>query len=440
MSLEDKREARRTRRARNQFLSYLVVILLLLGIAFGVVYALGLFPLKSSGEQPESTTGDLQSQVEAIINSEETIDKPVESTEPVVILTWEEKMEQLIASTIDNMPLEDKVAGLFIVTPEAISKTDAVTEPNDAIKDGLNQYAVGGLYFRAQNMKSEEQLTTLVNGSAAYSRYALFLATTEEGGKQGELVKSGVYAQREYSESTIGSEGDTAAAYQAGFNIASKMTSYGFNLNFAPSCDLASVENSAAAYNSYGSDAKTVSGFMKEMLRGMTEWSLNSCAVHFPGIGGTTQSTADGIAVSNRTAEEFRQNEFQVFQAAIEAQVPMIMVGHMAAPALTGDNIPCSLSAEVVTNILRNELGYQGVIISDALNKKAISEYYGSNEAAVMALKAGCDMLLMPENFEQAYNAVLEAVENGTISEQRIDDALTRIYFIKYADKIDRME
>ena len=134
--------------------------------------------------------------------------------------------------------------------------------------------------------------------------------------------------------------------------------------------------------------------------------------------------------------EDFQANEFAVFQAGIDAGADMIMVGHMSAPALTGDNTPCSLSKAVITDILREQMNYKGVIISDALNMSAISEYYSSEQAAVMALKAGCDMILMPENFQEAYEGVLQAVAEGTISEERINDSLRRIYRIKYADKI----
>lgn len=114
----------------------------------------------------------------------------------------------------------------------------------------------------------------------------------------------------------------------------------------------------------------------------------------------------------------------------------MVMVSHMAAPSLSGDNTPCSMSSTVVTDILRNEMGFDGVIITDAMNLKAISEYYSADEAAVLALKAGCDMILMPEDFEKAYNGVLEAVQNGVISEERINDSLRRVYRIKYADRV----
>lgn len=115
----------------------------------------------------------------------------------------------------------------------------------------------------------------------------------------------------------------------------------------------------------------------------------------------------------------------------------MIMVSHMSAPGLDESNVPCSMSETVVTGILRRELGFQGVIISEPMNRKAISDYYSSDEAAVSALKAGCDMILAPEDFEKAYNGVLEAVRDGRISEERINDSLKRVYRIKYADRIE---
>ena len=126
-----------------------------------------------------------------------------------------------------------------------------------------------------------------------------------------------------------------------------------------------------------------------------------------------------------------------MFKAAIDAGANMIMVGHMAAPSLVGDNTPSSMSSVIVTDILRDELGFEGVIITDAMDMSAISEYYESDHAAIMALKAGCDMILMPDDYEAAYNGVLQAVKDGVISEERVNDSLRRIYRIKLADKVD---
>ena len=129
--------------------------------------------------------------------------------------------------------------------------------------------------------------------------------------------------------------------------------------------------------------------------------------------------------------------EFLPFQSGIEAGADMIMVGHITAPNLTdGDSLPASISEKIITGVLRNELGYHGIIITDAMNMGAITEYYKSDVAAIMALKAGADMVLMPENFEEAYQGVLDAVVDGTVSEERIDDSLRRIYRVKLKSRV----
>ena len=271
-----------------------------------------------------------------------------------------------------------------------------------------------------------------MNSSA---KYPLFIAVDEEGGSVARVADAGI-GQTVDSAQAIGQSGDANIAYQAGATIGTYLSQLGFNLDFAPVADLANVENSVMASRSYGSDPAVVSGFVTSMMQGLEEQNVTACLKHFPGIGSSTQDTHDGLASTDRSAEDFRANEFAVFQAGIDAGANMIMVGHMAAPSLTGDNTPCSLSSSVVTDILRTELNFEGVIITDALNMSAVSEYYSSDEAAVLALRAGCDMLLMPEDFETAYNGVLQAVQDGTISEERINDSLRRIYRIKYADRV----
>ena len=210
----------------------------------------------------------------------------------------------------------------------------------------------------------------------------------------------------------------------------------GFNLDFAPVADLANVEGSIMEGRAYGTDAGTAAGFVAAMVKGLQEQKVSACLKHFPGIGSSAQDTHNGMASSDRTEEQFRAEELAVFRAGIDAGAQVIMVGHMSAPALTGDNEPCIFSRRLLTDILREEMDYDGVIITDALNMSAVSDYYGADEAAIMAVLAGCDMLLMPEDFEKAYNGILQAVADGNISVERIDDSLRRIYRIKYADMI----
>ena len=132
-----------------------------------------------------------------------------------------------------------------------------------------------------------------------------------------------------------------------------------------------------------------------------------------------------------------QQTDLPAFQSGIDAGADFVMVSHMSLPNVVGDDTPCSLSGAVISDLLRNQLGYNGIVITDALDMSAITDSYSSAEAAVKAIEAGVDMLLMPENFEEAYQGVLDAVQNGTISEDRINESLKRIYRVKYRDRIE---
>ena len=291
------------------------------------------------------------------------------------------------------MPLEDKVAGLFITTPESITGVSAAVQAGDGTKDALSKYPVGGIVYAAKNIQSADQLKQMIDNTKLYTSYPLFIAIDGEGSGTDAVAAAGLGTKTDSPE-TIGA---------------------------------------------YGTDAATVASFVTGMQTGLQEQKVTAAIGHFPGIGSTTQSTKNGMASTDRSAEDFRANEFAVFQSCIDSgETKMITVSNMAAPSLTGDNTPCSLSGAVVTDILRNELNFRGVIVSGAMNQAAITNYYGADEAAVLALRAGCDMIYAPENFETAYNGVLEAVQNGTISEERVNDSLRRIYRIKYADKIEQ--
>jgi beta-N-acetylhexosaminidase len=153
---------------------------------------------------------------------------------------------------------------------------------------------------------------------------------------------------------------------------------------------------------------------------------------HFPGHGSTGGDTHDGYAATDRTLDELEACDLLPFQAAMEAGAPMIMVGHMTLTAIDPDN-PASLSQAVVTGLLRDQLGYDGIVITDALNMGAVANNYTSGEAAVRAIQAGCDMLLCVSDVQSAVDALLQAVADGTISESRIDESVVRILDAKIA-------
>ncbi len=437
---EERREYRRKRRQQNQRIAYGVMAgILLLIIVAVVVLVIG---MKKPQGQAQGDAGVQQGQsgVQDAFDSEVAITPPPEPTAtPEPTLSPEALLEQRIEETIAEMTIMEKVAGLFIVTPEAITGVQAAVQAGEGTKDALEEYAVGGLIYFAKNIESKEQLSLMISNTKAYSRYPLFIAVDEEGGSVSRVAGAGL-ATGQPSAAEIGATGDANNAYVAGSNIGAYLSEIGFNVNLAPVADLSNVADSAMAGRTYGATAAAVSPYVSAMVTGLQEQGVVGCLKHFPGIGSTTLDTHQGIAYSERTAEEFRAEEFQVFKAGMDAGAKMIMVGHITAEGLasaqgeTGAPLPASLSEAIITGYLRGELGYQGVIITDAMNMSAISEYYSSEQAAVMALKAGCDMVLMPENFLQAYAGVLNAVVDGTISEERINDSLRRIYRIKYAE------
>lgn len=428
---QEKREARRKRRVRNQILAYTTVILFIIALAAGIVFGVRYLTKKSRANQQEQ-----QNQVNEMIGTEETLPEPASNTEePVLELTPEQKLDEIVNAIIEVLPLEDKVAGLFIVTPESITGVTTAVKAGDGTKEALTKYSVGGIVYNTKNIQNETQFKEMIDNTKLYTSYPLFIAVEDEGGKISPLPEKGL-ADKQDGGKELAQNGDASKAYEAGSAIGAYLSDYGFNLDFAPVADLSNVENSIMASRAYGSDADNVSPYVTSMVQGLKSQGVSACLKHFPGMGSTTQDTDKGLASTDRSAEDFRNNEFQVFQAGIDAGADMVMVSHMAAPSLAGDNTPCSMSSQVVTDLLRKELHFDGVIISDAMNVTAITDYYDAGDAAVQALRAGCDMILMPEDFEKAYNGVLENVQSGVISEERINDSLRRVYRIKYADSV----
>lgn len=455
----EKRKARKKRRVRAQITTYAVLAVMILAVAVGIVFgARFLLTYRQEKNQEEQGEGE-GNKIDDLLSSENDLatpepgqdepgdalepegakesEEPEETEEPdVPELTPQQRLDELVDAGIEVMSLEDKVAGLFIVTPEAITGVSAAVKAGDGTRHALEQYAVGGLIYFKKNMQSEAQLKEMLGNTMAYAKYPVFLAVDEEGGSVARVHSAGIGPKVD-SAADVGATGDAGNAYQAGVTIGSTLAGLGFNLDFAPVADLANVENSVMKGRSYGTDAGTVSGFVTSMMTGLEEQKVTACLKHFPGIGSSTEDTHKGVASTDRSEEQFWAEEFSVFQAGIDAGARMIMISHMAAPALTGNDEPCTFSQVLVTDILRNQMGFGGVIITDAMDMAAISRYYGADEAAVMAILAGCDMLLMPEDFQKAYEGVLEAVRDGYISEERIDDSLRRIYRIKYADRIE---
>lgn len=310
-----------------------------------------------------------------------------------------------------------------------------VTQAGDATKAALEQYPVGGIIYFSQNIENEEQITTMTSNSQSYSKIPLFIGVDEEGGSLvARIANNPNFQVPTFPDmKEIGASGDPYKAYEVGSSIGSYLKEYGFNMDFAPDADvLTNPENTAIGSRSFGSDPQLVSQMVAEEVKGLEEQNVTAVLKHFPGHGSTAEDSHNGAAVVNRSLEELRIAEFLPFEAGIQAGADVVMVGHLQVPQIIPDDTPASLSSVMITDILRNELGFDGLVITDSLSMGAVTEYYTPAEAAVMCIQAGADMLLIPEDFHQAYQGVLDAVNNQTLSEERINESLTRILRVKY--------
>ncbi len=439
-SEEERRAYRRRRRIRNQIIVYCVIFILIAGIAAGgFLVGRKAVSFIRQKQQAAEEAKRLEEEQQAGEEAEElVIDTPEpveEETEPV---EEEDFLGELAASYYSEMSLEDKVAGLFMVTPEAMTGVRTATKAGDGTQEALNQYAVGGMIYFEHNILDMEQITTMLANTVSMSSYPIFLAVDEEGGEVSRVANSKVEVDKVEDMASIGASGDASKALEAGTAIGSYLAEIGFNVDFAPVADVtAEGAESALGNRAFGSDPQLVGEMAAGVVEGLEGAGVSACLKHFPGLGSTSEDTHEGRVEIGKTADELRATDFVPFSAGIEAGVDFVMVSHATVPALDEDNVPSSLSKKVITDTLRGELGFEGVVITDALDMTAITDYYTPEEAAVMAVEAGADMLLMPEDFEKAYNAVLAAVQDGTISEERINESLDRIYRVKCAGKLE---
>lgn len=355
-------------------------------------------------------------------------------TEAETVASVDTEVSNLLAS----MTLEEKVAQLFILTPEMLTGYETVTAAGQATQTAINQYPVGGMIYMGQNITGPDQVKEMLANTQTYAmeriHIPIFLSVDEEGG---EVARIGQHADvfgitRIGNMSDIGATGDTAQARQVGETIGQYLNDLGFNMDFAPDADvLTNPDNQVVRYRSFGSDPTLVSNMALEVYNGLESQNVIGVYKHFPGHGATVGDTHEGYAYTEKTLEEIINNELIPFINGAENGVDVIMAAHIACPNITGSQIPTSLSETMITEVLRNQIGFQGIVVSDAMNMGAIQSQYTPEQSAVTALKAGVDMILMPADFKVAYDGVLNAISQGELSEERINESVTRILKVK---------
>lgn len=443
--MSDKPEREKKKRSRNSVHKIKYALIAGMSVLVLAVAAIIYIALDAKNGTPDVAWGDVQMSASTgapAEPSEATV--PTETTEPPQITeTTAEPTteapepsrtpeEEKALEMLSGMTLEEKVYQLFLVTPRTLTGFYGVDIAGPATQEALQNYPVGGIVYFSENIYSEGQISDMIRLSQEYARYPMFICVDEEGGRVSRLSSIGVTDVLD-PMATYGAQGDTGSVREIGQTLGTQLGSVGFNVDFAPVADVVTnPNNTEIGDRSFSSDPQVAADMVTAMVGGLQSSGTISCLKHFPGHGSTEADSHNGLSVTGRTLDELRQTELIPFRAGIEAGADMVMISHMSVPAITGDNTPCDLSPAIVTDLLRKELGFTGVIVTDSHEMGAITNYYNCGEAAVMAITAGCDIVLMPYDLGEAAEAVITAIENGKLTEARINESVLRILTLKY--------
>ena len=355
-----------------------------------------------------------------------------------------------VEAQLQKMTLREKVGQLFYVRPECLDTTihfnlvSTVDNSADDIKKiklqavnatmlGVNEkYPVGGIILYAHNIEDEAQLSAFIPQIRALKGSPL-LCIDEEGGRVARIGNNENFQVEKFeSMGAIGATGDPQNAYHCGNTIGTYLKKYGFDIDFAPVADVnTNPENIVIGARAFSDDPEVAAPMVTNYLQGLKDAGVTGCIKHFPGHGDTKADTHFGYAQSLKTWEQMTSCEMITFKAGIQWGTQLIMTAHIATPNVTGSDIPATMSSVILQDKLRGELGYQNIIITDAMEMGAITRQYTNAEAAVGTLQAGADIVLGPQNFVEAFDAVVKAVEDGRLTEQRIDQSVRRVLKLK---------
>ncbi|MFF7625643.1 glycoside hydrolase family 3 protein [Streptomyces cyaneofuscatus] len=346
---------------------------------------------------------------------------------------------------IAGMSLEEKVGQLFVMRVYGHSATDPDQADIDAnlkeigvrtAAELVSTYHVGGIiYFSwAHNTRDPHQIAALSNGiqQAALgerSRVPLLISTDQE---HGIVCRVGEPATLLPGAMALGAGGSRSDTRRAAWIAGAELAALGINQNYAPDADVnVNPANPVIGVRSFGSDPQAVAELVAAQVKGYQGAGVAATAKHFPGHGDTNTDSHTGLPVINHTRAQWEELDAPPFRAAIRARIDSIMTAHIVVPALDPSEDPATLSRPILTGILREELGYDGVVVTDSLGMEGVRTKYGDDRVPVLALLAGVDQLLNPPNLSVAWNAVLEAVQGGEISEARVEESVLRILRLK---------
>ncbi|WHY59029.1 glycoside hydrolase family 3 protein [Peribacillus simplex] len=365
-----------------------------------------------------------------------------------------EKSESDIQEIVENMTIDEKVGQMLMPDfrnwqKQGEVKATGFIEMNSEVESIIKKYHLGGVILFAENVVDTEQTVRLTDGLQKASQdLPLFITIDQEGGIVTRL-QTGTNLP---GNMALGAARNERYAFQSGEIIGKELSSLGINVNFGPSVDVNNNPgNPVIGVRSFSSDPELVSKLGIQMIKGLQNQNMIATTKHFPGHGDTAVDSHYGLPLVSHDKERLRSIELVPFQRAIDAGVDMMMTAHVQFPAFDDTKyiskkdgqeimVPATLSQKVITGLLREEMGFDGVVVTDALNMNAIADNFGQEEAVVLALKSGVDIALMPaqvnslqmeKNLTSVFNAVKAAVESGEIPLGQVNQSVTRILELK---------
>ncbi len=342
-------------------------------------------------------------------------------------------MYDKVEATLRTLTLEQKIAQLFVVTPEQLTGESVVTNASENMRGALSRYPVGGIIYFAANLQNPEQTQGMLQGIRSYSLDACglvpFQCVDEEGGTVARIANNGAFGVANVGDmQQIGASGSIDLARSTGNTMGSYLRNLGFNVDLAPVADISTSRDGVMDRRSFGVTPELVASMVSAQVQGFNDTGILCTAKHFPGIGASEGDSHQDSVYSDKNAEELAAWELVPFRAAIDVGVPMIMVSHLSCTQFAdGTTLPASMNPAIINGLLRGQLGYDGLVITDALQMGAVSNVTSADRQGVLAIQAGGDLILMPIDFNQAYNGLIAAVRSGEVSEARINDSVRRV-------------
>ncbi|MEU3476784.1 glycoside hydrolase family 3 protein [Streptomyces sp. NPDC033754] len=366
-------------------------------------------------------------------------------TAPVAHAEQERHDDRKLQRIIDRMSLEEKVGQLFVMRVYGHSATAPDQADIDAnlkeigvrtAAELVGRYHVGGvIYFSwAHNTRDPHQIAELSNGIqqaglAQPTPIPLLISTDQE---HGIVCRVGEPATLVPGAMALGAGGSLADARKAAQIAGAELAAVGIRQNYAPVADVnVNPANPVIGVRSFGSDPRAVAGLVAAQVKGYQRAGVAATSKHFPGHGDTAVDSHYGLPTITHTRAQWTELDAPPFESAIDAGIDSIMTAHIVVPALDPSEDPATLSRPILTGILRQQLGYDGVVVTDSLGMEGVRTKYGDERVPVLALQAGVDQLLNPPNLDVAWKAVLAAVKGGELTEDRLDESILRILRLK---------